>query len=344
MNEHSFGGIATHIVAIVERDHCVVNRRARTIGLMNKNDPFNLSAFVLNGVLGLTILTAAGCSTLKTHRTSVDDGNVEAAVAPRPAPVFPVANLTSLAPPLGKTAATSGVVFAWTVSGSTGLISDAGCRLRVRHRESGDTVLLKIDPKTPISIQNLKPGTWDAKRLGCGITRVWDLEGLFRDGFVVKPNSVSVIGWFIFEFDEKGLTTVREGGRKENSNLALQLRSEWSSSASLISGFSGKSIPLKFESQDEIVRVKAQGLKNSESLLEPLLKRFQSCASEGMKVDPLRAGTLKIEASYKAGVFQGVKTGLQDNALRDDLIQCIVQAHETFKLSGSGDFTLNTIY
>lgn len=240
--------------------------------------------------------------------------------------------------------AKTGVVFAWTIAGSPRLVSDSGCRLRVRHRESGDTVLLKIDAKTPVSVQALKPGTWDAKRLGCGLTRVWDIDGLFRDGFVVKSDSISVVGWFVFEFDERTLKTVREGGRQENTNLAMQLRGAWAGPSTLISGFSGKPIPAKLEARDEIVHVKAVGLKNSEQLLQPLLTRFQSCASSGMKSDPLRAGTLKMEATYKAGVFTGARTLSQDSALRDDLLQCMRDAQEKFTLAGAGDFTLETTY
>lgn len=240
--------------------------------------------------------------------------------------------------------AKTGVVFAWTLAGSSRLVSDSGCRLRVRHRESGDTVLLKIETKTPVSIQSLKPGTWDAKRLGCGLTRVWDLDGLFRDGFIVKSESISVVGWFVFEFDDRTLVSVREGGRQENTNLAMQLRGGWSGPSQLISGFSGKPIPAKFESGDETVHVKAMGLKNSDQLLQPLLARFQSCASQGMKADPLRAGSLKIEANYESGVFTGARTLSQDSALRDDLLQCIRDAHEKFTLAGSGDFTLETTY
>ncbi len=246
--------------------------------------------------------------------------------------------------------AQTGVIFAWTIKGSKRMMSDSGCRLRVRNRESGDTVLLKIDAKTPVSIQPLKPGTWDAKRLGCGVTRVWDLEGLMKDGFVVKPNSMSVIGWFIFEFDDRKLLTVREGGRKENSALASELRSRgggWpSESVPLISGFSGKSIPSaeKLSPRDEIVRVNASGLRDSEAKLAPLLSQFQGCASQGMKVDPLRAGTLKVEAFYRNGKFEGAKTSSLDHAMRDDLVQCLLQAHETFRVDSGGDFSLMTTY
>ena len=297
-----------------------------------------------------------GCNSVRLKRTS--DGRIE---APPPsdspavvaealeiaAPVFP-----DVDPSLWSASEKSqtGVIFAWTLVGSKRLVGDAGCRLRVRNRESGDTVLLKIDAKTPVTIQALKPGTWDAKRLGCGVTRVWDLEGLMREGFVVKPNSISVIGWFVFEFDDRTLVTVREGGRKENSILASQLRSAgggWPAGASsLISGFSEKPIPTadKLMSGDEIVRVKAIGLRDSETKLVPLLGRFQSCASQGMKVDPLRAGSLKMEVTYRDGKFQGAKTSSLDHALRDDLVQCLLQAHETIVMESGGDFTLETTY
>lgn len=297
--------------------------------------------------LGALLLTLSACA---GHKPRPDEGieapppeDSPAVVAAQSGSVvsFPSLSQNGFSP---EDTAKTGVIFAWTLSGPSRLVSDSGCRLRVRNRESGNTVLLKIDAKTPVTVQALKPGTWDAKRLGCGLTRVWDLEGLFRDGFVVKPDSVSVIGWFVFQFDNRTLVTVREGGRHENGNLASQIRNVWSGPSTLISGFSGKAIPAKIELRDEIVRVKATGLKNSDAILQPLLARFQSCASEGMKVDPLRAGTLKIEASYKGGKFAGAKTVIHDHALRDDLVQCILGAHETFTVSGVGDFSLETTY
>lgn len=304
------------------------------------------------GAVALGFALVAGCSGLKTR--SGDDSEAPApedspaaiSKASTVKPVFPVINFKLW--PRSEFSKT-GVIFAWTLTGSTRLVSDAGCRLRVRHRESGDTLLLKIDPKVPVSVQSLKPGTWDAQRLGCGLTRVWDLEDLFRDGFTVKANSVSVIGWFLFEFDDRTLVTVREGGREENTRLAGQLRSVWpAGAASLVSGFSGKPLPATIDIRDEIVRVKSVGLADSDEVLKPLLARFQSCAGVGMKLDPLRAGTLRMSVKYKAGVYDGVKSSSAEHALRDDLVQCLVGAHETFTVpppsGASGDFTLETTY
>lgn len=307
-------------------------------------------------LVALIVMVTSGCGGVRLKRSS--DGSIEAPPpSDSPAVVAEKLDLDSPAFPdvdpsqwSASERAQTGVVFAWTIMGSKRLVGDAGCRLRVRNRESGETVLLKIDAKTPVTIQSLKPGTWDAKRLGCGVTRVWDLEGLMREGFIVKPNSISVIGWFIFQFDDRTLVTVREGGRKENSILAHQLRSNgggWPSSASaLISGFSGKPIPPadKLTSRDEIVRVKAIGLRDSEAKLVPLLGRFQACASQGMKVDPLRAGSLKMEVTYRNGKFEGAKTSSLDHALRDDLVQCLLQAHESFVMESGGDFSLETTY
>jgi hypothetical protein len=308
------------------------------------------------GIL-VVMFSLSACSGLKIKRSA--DGRLEA-----PPPVdspavvaeasdtasaveFPIVDVGQWSP---SDMAKTGVIFAWSLTGTKKLVGDSGCRLRMRQRETGDTVLLKIDTKSPVSIQALKPGTWDAKRLGCGVTRVWDLEGLMREGFIVKQGSMSVIGWFLFEFDDRSLITVREGGREENTAMAVQLRTVgagWPSNAStLISGFSGKVIPpaAKLEVRDEVVRIKAFSLRDSDAKLLPLLNRFQSCASQGMKVDPLRAGTLKIEVSYKGGKYAGSKTSGADHALRDDLVQCLIQAHETFVLDSGGDFTLETTY
>jgi len=297
-------------------------------------------------VLLLSSLTFLGCSSFKTNRAATDQSDQNEVTATESVMMgdgagFPMVDSSQWS---SMDTSKTGVVFAWSLVGSKKLVSDAGCRLRLRHRESGNTVLLKVDPSRPVSIQELKPGTWDAKRLGCGMTRVWDLQGLFRDGFTVKANSVSVVGWFVFEFNDRTLVTVREGGRQENSVLANQIRIGWSGTSTLISGFSGKPLPAQIEARDEVVRVKATGLANSDELLRPLLQRLQSCVSAGMKKDPLRAGRLKIEANYKAGKFAGAKTASAENALRDDLIQCLTQAHEAFNLSGQSDFKLDTTY
>ncbi len=291
-------------------------------------------------------MSAVGCAVLQTRRAADGPYGSEppeesASMVSDIAPLFPPVHAEQWS---AAERAQTGVIFAWTIKGSQRLISESGCRLRVRHRESGDTVLLKVEANRAISIQPLKPGTWDAKRLGCGLTRVWDLEGLFSDGFQVKPDSLSVIGWFVFEFDDRTLKTVREGGREENTRLASQLLAGWSGGSSLISGFSGKHLPSKVDARDEIVRIKPNGLKNSDELLRPLLTRFQSCASQAMKSDPLRGGVLKMEVAYKGGQYAGAKTGLGGHALRDDFVQCLLQAHESFHVVAGGDFTLETTY
>lgn len=302
----------------------------------------------LSLLIAISFSVVTGCSSFKSSRSMSDGDSAnskgEDAMSSSASPGATDFPMVDAAQWSSLDTSKTGVVFAWSLVGSKKLVSDSGCRLRLRHRQSGDTVLLKIDPKVPVSIQSLKPGTWDAKRLGCGMTRIWDLQGLFRDGFIVKADSVSVVGWFVFEFNDRTLVTVREGGRQENSVLANQIRIGWSGTSSLISGFSGKLLPAQIEARDEVVRVKSTNLKDSDELLRPLLSRLQSCVSAGMKTDPLRAGTLKIEANYKAGKFVGARTASAENALRDDLIQCLTLAHETFTISAGGDFKLDTTY
>jgi hypothetical protein len=238
------------------------------------------------------------------------------------------------------------MLFAWTFTGSTRLVGDSGCRLRLRQRETGREKLLQLKADVPVSVQVLDPGTWDAQRLGCGVTRLWEIQDLFRDGIVVKANSVSVVGWFVFDFDERTLRGVREAGREENTRLAASIAAQWPSGTSkLISGFSGKELPKEIESRDEIVRVKAIGLKQNQAILEPLLARLQACASGGIRQDPLRAGRLRIEAQYRGGVFVGAKSATSPHALRDELVACFLGAHENFQVEASaGDFMLDTTY
>ena len=300
------------------------------------------------------VLTLTACAGLKTaQRQKADEGQAndskvqvteatasEAEVA-APAPAkFPSFTLSA------QETRGTGIVFAWTQTGSTRMVGDSGCRLRLRHRESGREKLLQLRAEVPVGVQSIEPGTWDAVRLGCGVTRLWEIKDLFRDGIVVKANSVSVVGWFVFDFDDRTLRGVREAGREENTRLAAAVSAQWPTGASkLISGFSGKELPKELESRDEIVRVKAIGLKQNQAILEPLLARLQACASGGIRQDPLRAGRLRIEAQYRGGTFVGAKSGSSPHALRDDLVTCFLGAHENFQIEASaGDFMLDTTY
>lgn len=303
------------------------------------------------GVL-LASLSLMACAGLKTAQRGESSGKVtsepisestssptESAVTSTPAN-FPSFTLSS------EETRRTGMVFAWTFTGSTRLVGDSGCRLRLRQRETGREKLLQLKADVPVSVQALEPGTWDAQRLGCGVTRLWEIQDLFRDGIVVKANSVSVVGWFVFDFDERTLRGVREAGREENTRLAASIAAQWPSGTSkLISGFSGKELPKEIESRDEIVRVKAIGLKQNQAILEPLLARLQACASGGIRQDPLRAGRLRIEAQYRGGAFVGAKSASSPHALRDDLVACFLGAHENFQVEASaGDFMLDTTY
>ncbi len=299
-------------------------------------------------VIGAILIS--GCAGLKTAKRgdSVEATGpaVEAASSAAPSEVsMAPASFPSFTLSADETRRT-GMVFAWTFTGSTRLVGDSGCRLRLRQRESGREKLLQLRADVPVSVQSLEPGTWDAMRLGCGVTRLWEIKDLFRDGIVVKANSVSVVGWFVFDFDERTLRGVREAGREENTRLAAAIASQWSTATSkLISGFSGKELPKELESRDEIVRVKAIGLKQNQAILEPLLARLQACASGGIRQDPLRAGRLRIEAQYRSGAFVGAKSGSSAHALRDDLVTCFLGAHENFQVEASaGDFMLDTTY
>lgn len=244
----------------------------------------------------------------------------------------------------------TGVIFSWTLSGERGVVTQGGCRLRLRERKSGKSSLLKISANQPVGIYSVDPGVWDIQRLGCGLTRMWDIEGLMPEGIVVEEGSLSVLGWLIFHLENKSLKAVREGSRQNNLALALALqktfgRKEKKAQAKLISAFSGKEIPsLQGVTADDTVHVQAVGLNGPQSDLDPLLNRLRDCTKLGMKTDPLRAGLIKIEARYQKGNFQELKKLGEFQALREDLIGCLEAAHENFIAPHGSNTKITTTY
>lgn len=249
----------------------------------------------------------------------------------------------------------SGVIFSWAAQGDPQIVSESGCRLRLREDKSGETLFVTLKIGQPLIFQKLKPGHWEVKRLGCGLTKVYDLDGAFADGFTVKAGKVSALGWMVFGFDRRGLQIFREGGRDENTQWLQSLLGHWPKSSSkressfpistnLISGFSGKEIPDGVVMRDEVVRLKAKGLRFDESVLQPLAKALQGCAATAMKTDPLRAGEFKMESQYLNGAYRSSKTLSAANALRDEFVVCLLRAHEAYSAPGSGEFFIETTY
>lgn len=233
-----------------------------------------------------------------------------------------------------------------------------GCRLRLRERTSGIEKVLSLNE--PLTIEPLNPGVWDVKRLGCGIGKVWELEGLFQSGLLIQKGEISVAGWMVLELNPSQALVVREAGREFNTELALRLKAEHGQSplisVPLVSAFTKKALPKGMTARDEVVRIQAKSihLKTAtakapeQAELADLLRMTQECATEGLRKDPLRAGQIELESEYRSGVSVGVKPiraeGGDTHAMRDELELCFIRALSDFKSPNGGDFQLKLIY
>lgn len=239
------------------------------------------------------------------------------------------------------------------------------CRFRLRERQSGKDKIVSV--REGLMAEPLSEGTWDIKRLGCGVGRVWEFESLFSSGIKIKPGYASVAGWLIPQISGDEQLNMRLGGREDNTRLAetlVRVSSDGSEASflagALISAFTAKEIPRTVKSKDEVVRISTRTLTRAgqqpsseldQAALSPLLQKAQACATEGLLKDPLRAGEIELTADYKSGKSIGAKSvGAKASAdspihaMADALELCFINSLNDFKGPIGSDFQLKLVY
>ena len=217
------------------------------------------------------------------------------------------------------------------------------------NQETGKSYFLNVDAEEGLAIAQLDAGSYSAGRFGCGIGRVWDLTGTFKDGFKIEEGSLSYLGKIIFEFDGSELDTIRIAPRAESAAAfidAVQADADvkaWPA----ISGFTGKSITEGMvqvgESRDGF-DVFATAKTNPVATLEPLTASLYSCAKEEGLSDPLRFGRLEYLAVYKQGRFAEMKDRKEANGFSDRLRSCVERGMMAFHPDKSSDVEVRVRY
>jgi hypothetical protein len=218
-------------------------------------------------------------------------------------------------------------------------IGAEGCRLRVENQDTGKSLFLTVKPTEPGVLVGADPGHYVARRLGCGISSVWNLEDLYGEAFTVEKDQVSYIGKLIFSFDAKGnLESVKKGSRIENSeSLALLLlQVAKGADGHLLSGFTAR--PITHEMLDGAKRegfdVFALGVRPAEQQsLNPLLEKLKMCSNEAGKTDPLRFGELEYVAIYNQGRFDSIRDRKDNNAFSDSFRGCVEKSLQTYNMT-----------
>lgn len=241
----------------------------------------------------------------------------------------------------------TGALFVAEFRGAESVIGREGCRLRVINRQTNKNAFIELRPGEA-SYTALAPGVYDTRRLGCGLSKLWDLTGLFSSGFTVEPGNVSYLGKAIFIFKDGNLAEIKRAARVDSGealNLALE-KVPSGAQDTIISGFTSR--PITREMREGSLRegfdVFGRGAKEPEKTLKPLIDNLMACASEAGKTDPVRIGSVKIVAEYTGGKFVKFKEESGENAFSSELIACIKASHERFAPDVMTFLEVRTLY
>jgi hypothetical protein len=225
---------------------------------------------------------------------------------------------------------------------------DAICRWRMVNTENGKNFFVNMKADQTNVFAQLDPGTYKTNRLGCGVSRVWDIEDAFKEGFRVEPGLVSYVGKVIFEFQKGELQLVRKTSRRESAEaFGPAMDSTAAAGLPAISGFTGK--PLDRQMVDiadtkDGFDVVAKGVDNPQKTLQPLLSHLSTCAKEETSADPIRFGRLDYTAVYKEGRFSEMKDRQEKNAFSDRLRSCVERGIMAFHPTRKNDIEVRVRY
>ncbi|MES2964127.1 MAG: hypothetical protein V4760_09580, partial [Bdellovibrionota bacterium] len=102
----------------------------------------------------------------------------------------------------------AGVLVAYDFTGD-GAIKKGECRWRVINETSKKSYFITLDVTHGSAYAPLEPGTYKTAKLGCGLTKVWDLDDTFAGGFKVQEGSASYLGKLSFVFEAGDLSEVK---------------------------------------------------------------------------------------------------------------------------------------
>lgn len=269
-------------------------------------------AIMVRLALGVSLVIWLGCNSVRTaperSREPIETKNV-----------LPV-------PGSRATQGSGGVLLAAEFRGMDEGSMQTACRWRVVNKDNGQNYFLSLKPSESSVYGQLDPGTYKTARLGCGLSRVWDLDDVFKDGFHIEAGKVSYVGKLIFEFKGKTLDTVRKATRLESAQaFSTAVDATPAANLPLISGFTGKPLDRKMVDADnrDGFDVYAKGIENANQSLAPLLTSLKACSTVESASDPVRFGRLEYIAVYKDGRFSEMKDRKETNAFSDHLRSCV---------------------
>ncbi len=223
------------------------------------------------------------------------------------------------------------------------------CRWRVIQQETGKSYFITLNASNPQVFTQLETGSYKTGRLGCGISRVWDVDDVFKEGFRVENGAVSYLGKLVFEFKKGELDTVRKASRVESARaFAAAMNATPASVMPAISGFTGRKIEPSMVDSGESLRngfdVYAKGFDDVGKQLESLVTHLKTCEQEESVSDHLRFGRLEYVALYKDGRFNEMKTRKETNGFSDKLRSCVERGMMAFHPAGKTELEVRVRY
>lgn len=231
---------------------------------------------------------------------------------------------------MARAETTTGLAIAYEYLTEPGVVPEGGCRLRLES--SDESVLVTLPVAEKFAVVDLKAGTWKAKRLGCGVGKVWTLDGISEVALFVKDGSVAYAGSWILELPK--IRMVKRSGeaaeetsskvRFHSRGVSLKALKEWKTTQSVINAFNGKPIDMHEElSGDGGFKLQAAGLKEPENRLASLGSQLTTCADRESTHDPIRAGTLEWKVKYTNGTPMSPTVVKTAPAFRQEFLDCI---------------------
>lgn len=239
----------------------------------------------------------------------------------------------------------SGLVLAYDFVTPNGakLSEDGMCRLRLIETNARKSYFMQIDRSKSASFVALPAGHYETVRMGCGITKTWDVGNLFKGGFQVENGSVSYAGKVSFVFKDNQLQVVERASRSQHAAGFAAASAVVPNGLRIVSAYNLE--PLTEDMAEAGMAsngfdVHAQGIA-SQPVLEGLLGQLRQC--EPKSKDPLQFGRLDYTASYKDGHFSGFPSRTDKNAFNADFRGCVSDTLMSFK-APSGDVAIHVVY
>lgn len=242
---------------------------------------------------------------------------------------------------------TAGILFAYDFENDENIVGSSGCRWRMVNKDTGESFFVDIKSGTSAAFGALSPGLYETGRLGCGISKVWDLTGIFKEGFRVEAGSVSYLGKLNFVFRNKALEEIRKASRAESASAFTQAITVLPPAAGeTVSAFTLQRITTDMAqaaSDGSGFDAFAVGVKDG-SVLDPLVGSLQACEKKVSGQDTLRLGRLEYVALYKDGRFIEMKSRTDNNTFSDALRDCISARMADYKPSVKNSMEVRVKY